>query len=145
MDRLVLGPVVELERGPDDERFVRGLEAGAPGLVDGAPRAALERSQTFGRVGAADPAAHSASRRYTSSWARAHASQLNSRARASPRSAYGAGSSSTASIARAMSPADRGSKSSAASPHTSGSEVAFEAATGQPQAIASSGGRPKPS
>ena len=44
-----------------------------------------------------------------------------------------------------MSSGESGSKYSAASPQTSGSEVAFDAATGQPHAIASSGGSPKPS
>jgi len=38
-----------------------------------------------------------------------------------------------------------GSTNSAASPSTSGSAVARVATTGVPQAIASSGGRPKPS
>ena len=44
-----------------------------------------------------------------------------------------------------MSVADTGSKYSAASPHTSGKDVALDTATGQPHAIASSGGSPKPS
>ena len=38
-----------------------------------------------------------------------------------------------------------GSTSTAASPTTSGSDDTFEVTTGVPQAIASSGGRPKPS
>ena len=42
-------------------------------------------------------------------------------------------------------PPSCGLNSRAASPQTSGSEVTFEAATGQPHAIASSGGWPKPS
>ncbi len=47
---------------------------------------------------------------------------------------------------RRRSPAgSSGSNRTAASPHTSGSEPAAAAATGQPHAIASTGGRPKPS
>ena len=44
-----------------------------------------------------------------------------------------------------MSGGESGSTYSAASPQTSGTAAAVEAITGQPQLIASSGGRPKPS
>ena len=47
--------------------------------------------------------------------------------------------------AAAISSGSVGSKRHAASPTISGSAVVFEHATGQPQAIASSGGSPKPS
>ena len=44
-----------------------------------------------------------------------------------------------------MARSDCGSTGRAASPHTSGSDAAVEAITGQPQRMASSGGMPNPS
>ena len=61
------------------------------------------------------------------------------------RSARSASSRSTRAIASAIAPAFIGSMSSAASPTTSGSDDTFDVMTGVPAAIASSGGRPKPS
>ena len=55
------------------------------------------------------------------------------------------GEASTSSTAAAIASGSFGSKRRAASPTTSGSEPTSEHATGQPQAIASSGGWPKPS
>ena len=52
---------------------------------------------------------------------------------------------STSSTAAAIAAASFGSKSRAASPTTSGSDATSEHATGQPHAIASTGGWPKPS
>ena len=57
----------------------------------------------------------------------------------------GSGSPRTSSTAATSSSVEVGSNSRAASPTTSGSEATFEHATGQPHAIASSGGWPKPS
>ena len=68
--------------------------------------------------------------------------RLRARARARPLVRVRRGRRSTAS---AIARGSCGSKRRAASPTTSGSDAAFEHATGQPQAIASSGGRPKPS
>ena len=66
-------------------------------------------------------------------------------ARAIPRALHVPGSASTSATAAAISSGSSGAKYRAASPHTSGSDAATEQATGQPQAIASSGGSPKPS
>ena len=70
------------------------------------------------------------------------------RARSSPaarRRSIAGPPASSARSAPAIAARSSGSKSSAASPATSGSEEAFEHATGTPRAIASSTGRPKPS
>ena len=52
---------------------------------------------------------------------------------------------SAAMYASAIDPSSRGSTNKAASPVTSGREVAVDTITGTPHAIASSGGSPKPS
>jgi hypothetical protein len=73
---------------------------------------------------------------------------VNSRARRLPFAAYSAANSGSASIRRDASKirsTSVGSTRSAASPSTSGIEVTQLDTTGTPQAIASSGGRPKPS
>ena len=51
----------------------------------------------------------------------------------------------TRSSARTIALTSAGSNASAASPHTSATAPVADAATGQPHAIASSGGAPKPS
>ena len=52
---------------------------------------------------------------------------------------------STSRMPRAISKTFSGFTITAASPTTSGNELTFEVTTGVPHAIASSGGRPKPS
>jgi GT2 family glycosyltransferase len=85
------------------------------------------------------------SSRETSSWPRAVASHEERAAWARPRAVHSAGASSTSRTAAAIACGSCGSKRRAASPTTSGSAAAFEQATGQPQATATSGGWPKPS
>jgi SAM-dependent methyltransferase len=85
------------------------------------------------------------SSRYTRSVARAVEAHENAAARERPRSTQVSGASSTSRTASAIADGSYGSNSRAASPTTSGSAAASEHATGQPQAIASSGGSPKPS
>ena len=65
--------------------------------------------------------------------------------RAGPPASSSAARASASRTPAAIASGSSGSKSTAASPQTSGSEPARDAATGQPHAIASSGGRPKPS
>jgi hypothetical protein len=135
-------------------RLPRGLKALRRGVV-----VAAHVGQTIGH-----PARRDALRAVLDGWRDARAGKLGQRsspqtvsvsravrshekssARASPRSTHGAGSASTSSTASAIARGSRGSKSRAASPTVSGSAATFEHATGQPHAIASSGGRPKPS
>ena len=76
---------------------------------------------------------------------RAVSAHVKLRARSGPAAAKRSGASSTPATTAAMSSGSVGSKSAAASPHTSATAGMFEAATGHPHAIASSGGWPKPS
>ena len=107
------------------ERWRRRLVAGRAHVTDARPPEALRR-----RAGLHVRASQR--------------SQVNSFTRASPLSRR-PGVSTAARMPEAMESGSRGSKSAAASPHTSLSDPASEAATGQPDAIASSGGSPKPS
>ena len=79
------------------------------------------------------------------SWARAVASHVNRAARSSPRGPSSSARASASTAPAAIAPGSCGSKRTAASPTTSGNEPALDAATGQPHAIASTGGRPNPS
>jgi hypothetical protein len=84
----------------------------------------------------------------SSQFAAAARRQEKRAARARPRAASAARSAAfdiSAASLPARSAGDAGSKYSAPSPHTSGIDAASAAMTGQPQHIASSGGRPKPS
>src|SRR5207244_1392771 len=74
-----------------------------------------------------------------------HPSQERPDARASPLAPHSPGAASTSRTAAAIDSGDSGSNSLAASPTISGSDAASEQATGQPHAIASSGGWPNPS
>src|SRR5258708_3320194 len=78
----------------------------------------------------------------------AHFSQVNSRTWSRPALTNRARTGALLSTDSTASPNDStsvGSTRSAASPRTSGKQEAFEATTGVPDAIASSGGKPKPS
>ena len=79
---------------------------------------------------------------------RTERSQLKLAARRRPRSTRprrSSSSSRTRAIPCAIASSEYGSTSRAPSPTTSGSDEMREVTTGVPQAMASSGGRPKPS